>query len=130
MTAIKRNGAAGAGAGGQNLPFARSVEAGGFLFVSGQTAMENGEIIDGGIVAQTQKVIDNIRAILAESGYDLADVVKVNVWLDDPRDFWSFNGVFREHFSAAPPARSTVVSPLVVDAKIEIDVVAYRQPKA
>lgn len=124
---IKRNGAAGAGAGGQNLPFARSVEAGGFVFVSGQTAMENGELIDGGIVAQTHKVIENIRAALAEAGCSLSDVVKVNVWLDDPRDFWSFNGVFRQYFSDAPPARSTVASPMVIDAKIEMDVIAWRQ---
>lgn len=124
---IKRNGAAGAGAGGQNLPFARSVEAGGFVFVSGQTAMENGELIDGGIVAQTHKVIENIRAVLAEAGCSLSDVVKVNVWLDDPRDFWSFNGVFRQYFSDAPPARSTVASPMVIDAKIEMDVIAWRQ---
>lgn len=123
---IKRNGVAGAGAGGQPLPFARSVEAGGFVFVSGQTAMENGELIDGGIVAQTHQVIANIRAVLKESGCDLADVVKVNVWLDDPRDFWSFNGVFKEYFGAHPPARSTVASPLVIDAKIEMEVVAYR----
>lgn len=124
---IKRNGAGGAGAGGQNLPFARSVEAGGFVFVSGQTAMENGELIDGGIVAQTHKVIENIRSLLAEAGCDLSDVVKVNVWLDDPRDFWSFNGVFQQYFSDAPPARSTVASPMVIDAKIEMDVIAWRQ---
>ena len=123
---IKRNSAAGAGAGGQTLPFASSVEAGGFVFVSGQTAMENGELMDGGIVTQTHKVIANIRAALNEAGCDLADVVKVNVWLDDPRDFWSFNGVFKEYFGAHPPARSTVASPLVIDAKIEMEVVAYR----
>ena len=122
---IQRNGAAGAGAGGQNLPFARSVRAGGFVFVSGQTAQVNGELIDGGIVAQTRQTIENLRAILAESGCDLSDVVKVQVWLDDPRDFWSFNGVFKEYFSAHPPARSTVASPMVIDAKIEMDVVAW-----
>lgn len=127
MTVIKRNGAAGAGAGGQNLPFARSVEANGFIFVSGQTAMENGELIDGGIVAQTHKTIANIREILAESGCDLSDVVKINVWLDDPRDFWSFNGVFRQYFSDHPPARSTVGSPMVIDAKIEMEAIACKR---
>ena len=56
----------------------------------------------------------------------LADVVKVNVWLDDARDFSSFNAVFQKHFIDHPPARSTVQSPLMVDAKVEMDVIAYK----
>ncbi len=127
---IERFRLAGQGAGGQDLPFAKAVKAGGFLYVSGQTAMVNGELIDGGIVAQTRQVFENIRAILTDAGYGFEDVVKVNVWLDDPRDFWSFNGVFREYFQDFPPARSTVSTPMVIDAKIEIDVVAYQDPVA
>ncbi|UTW11310.1 RidA family protein [Marinobacterium rhizophilum] len=126
---IERFRLAGQGAGGQELPFAKATKAGGFLFVSGQVALENGEVVEGGIVTQTRKAIENVKAILEEAGYGLEDVVKVNAWLDDPRDFWSFNGVFKEYFQGHPPARSTVVSPLVVDAKVEIDVTAYRDPQ-
>lgn len=126
---IIRMAPAGTGAGGKKLPFSRAVEAGGFLYVSGQVAMDkSGEIIGGGIVPQTEQTIANISAILAEAGLDLSHVIKVNVWLDDPRDFWSFNRVFEQHFAAAPPARSTVASALMVDAKIEMDVVAFRPP--
>ncbi|WP_423062584.1 RidA family protein [Candidiatus Paracoxiella cheracis] len=125
---IKRFGSSGSsGAGGQKLPFSKAVQAGGFLYVSGQVAMdENGEIVSGGIVKQAHQAIENIKKILEEYGYTMKDVVKVNVWLDDERDFWSFNKVFAEHFGDNPPARSTVCSSLVVDAKIEIDVVAYK----
>lgn len=127
---IKRYGAEKSGAGGQNLPFARSVEAGGFLFVSGQVAMKDGEIITGGIVEQTHLAIQNVLAILKEAGYGPEHVVKCGVWLDDPRDFWSFNAVYKSYFGAHPPARSTVESHLMVDAKVEIDCIAYKPPGA
>jgi reactive intermediate/imine deaminase len=127
---IKRYGAGQKGAGGQPLPFARAVEAGGWLHVSGQVAMENGEIVRGGIVAESRKAIENLIAILKEAGYGLEDVVRVGVWLDDPRDFWSFNGVYAEYFGANPPARSCVQSHMMVDCKVEIDCVAYRSDRA
>lgn len=123
---ITRYGSGERGTGGQPLPFARAVEADGWLYVSGQVAMENGEIIPGGIVPQTHKAIANLTAILSEAGYSLADVVRVGVWLDDPRDFASFNRVYAEYFSAAPPARSCVQSHMMVDCKVEIDCVAYK----
>ena len=81
---IIRYGAGERGAGGQALPFARAVEADGWLHVSGQVAMEGGEIIAGGIVAQTHKTMENLIAILTEAGYGVEDVVRVGVWLDDP----------------------------------------------
>jgi reactive intermediate/imine deaminase len=124
---LKRYGAAGGtGTGGQHLPFARAVEAGGWLYVSGQTPMENGEVIEGGIIPQSHKAIRNLLAILAEAGYEPKDLVRCGVWLDDPRDFQSFNKVFAEYFGANPPARACVVSSMVVDCKVEIDCVAYR----
>ena len=122
---IKRLGTAGPGAGGQNLPFARAVAAGGFVFVSGQVAMKNGEIVPGGIISQTRQTVANLRAVLKEAGCEARHIVKINVWLDDPRDFWSFNRVFHEEFGEHPPARSTVASPLMVDAKIEMEAVAF-----
>lgn len=124
---LKRYGAGEQGAGKQGLPFARGVEADGWLFVSGQVAMENGEIIPGGIIAQTRKAIENMIVILKEAGYGVEDVVRVGVWLDDPRDFWTFNGVYAEYFGANPPARACVQSSMMVDCKVEVDCVAYKR---
>lgn len=113
-------------AGGQRRPFAKAVRAGDFVYVSGQVPTLNGEVVVGNIVAQTEQVITNIKDVLALADCTLADVVRVNVWLDDARDFSSFNAVFQKHFIDHPPARSTVQSPLMVDAKVEMDVIAYK----
>jgi reactive intermediate/imine deaminase len=125
---IKRYGAGEKGAGGQGLPFARAVEADGWLYVSGQVAMEQGEIIEGGIIPQTHKAIQNMLSILKEANYDVADIVRIGVWLDDPRDFWSFNKIFAGYFSQNPPARACVQSSMMVDCKVEVDCVAYKKP--
>lgn len=125
---IKRYGAEKSGAGGQNLPFARAVEADGWLYVSGQVPMKDGEIVGTGIVEQTHLTIKNVIAILEEAGYGLEHVVRVGVWLDDPRDFWSFNGVYKSYFSEHPPARACVQATMMVDCKVEIDCVAYKKP--
>ncbi|MDP2696866.1 RidA family protein [Thalassospira sp.] len=123
---ITRYGSGERGAGGQPLPFARATEANGWLYVSGQVAMENGEIIDGGIIAQSHKAIQNMLAILDEAGYDRSNIMRIGVWLDDPRDFWSFNKVFAEYFTDHPPARACVQSSMMVDCKVEVDCVAYK----
>jgi reactive intermediate/imine deaminase len=123
---IIRFEAAESQAGGQRRPFAKAVRAGDFVYVSGQVPTIDGEVVVGNIVAQTEQVIANIKDVLALADCTLADVVKVNVWLDDARDFSSFNAVFQKHFIDHPPARSTVQSPLMVDAKVEMDVIAYR----
>ena len=123
---ITRFDSADAAAGGTARPFSKAVRAGDFIFVSGQVPAREGEIIVGGIVEQTEQVMQNIIEVLALAGCTLADVVKVNIWLDDPRDFTSFNAVFKKYFEAAPPARSTVQSSLMVDAKIEMDVTAFK----
>ncbi len=125
---IKRYGAEKSGAGGQNLPFARAVESDGWLYVSGQVPMKDGEIVGTGIVEQTHLTIKNVVAILEEAGYGLEHVVRVGVWLDDPRDFWSFNGVYKSYFGEHPPARACVQSTMMVDCKVEIDCVAYKKP--
>lgn len=125
-TGITRFGEADPAAGGQRRPFSKAVRAGDFIYVSGQVPAENGEIIHGGIVAQSEKVMENIIAVLKLAGCGLEHVIKVNVWLDDPRDFSSFNGVFEKYFIDHPPARSTVQSALMVDAKVEMDVIAYK----
>lgn len=124
---IRRYGTGGKGAGGQLLPFARAVAADGWLFVSGQVAMEKGEIVPGGLIPETHKAIQNLIAILAEAGYGVEHVVRCGVWLDDPRDFWTFNRIYAGYFGDAPPARACVQSAMMVDCKIEIDCVAYKR---
>jgi len=115
------------GAGGQPLPFSSAVKAGPFVFVSGQVAMgENGEIVPGGIEAQTRQTLKNVEKALALAGCTLKDVVKSTVWLDDARDFWTFNRVYAEFFSDNKPARSTTQATLMIDAKVEIEVIAYK----
>ena len=123
---MKRYGTGTSGAGGQGLPFARAVEADGWLYVSGQVAMEDGEVIEGGIIPQSYKAINNMIAILGEADYGVNDIVRIGVWLDDPRDFWSFNKIFTEYFGENPPARACVQSSMMVDCKIEIDCIAYK----
>ncbi|MFE3837417.1 RidA family protein [Pseudogemmobacter sonorensis] len=113
-------------AGGQRRPFAKAVRAGDYVHVSGQVPTRDGEVIPGGITAQTEQVIENIKAVLALAGCGLEDVIKVTCWLDDARDFSSFNAVFEKHFGPNPPARSTVESRLMVDAKVEIDAIAWK----
>jgi reactive intermediate/imine deaminase len=124
---IKRYGTeGGTGMGGQHLPFARAVEADGWLYVSGQVPMVNGELVSGNIIDQSQQAIRNLLSILNEAGYGPEHVVRCGVWLEDPRDFASFNRVFKEHFGDHPPARACVVSSMVVDCKVEIDCVAFK----
>ena len=125
INGIDRFGSADLAAGGSDRPFAKAVKAGDYIYVSGQVPAVDGEIISGGIIAQTAQVMENIIEILRAAGCGLEHVIKVNCWLDDPRDFTSFNSVFKKYFSKHPPARSTVQSALMVDAKVEMDVIAY-----
>lgn len=125
---IKRHGLnQSKGSGQQALPFAKATEADGWLYVSGQTPMIDGEIIDGGIVPQAHQAIRNMIAICEDAGYSTGDIMRIGVWLDDPRDFWSFNKVFAEYFGEHPPARACVQSAMVVDCKVEVDCIAFRK---
>jgi reactive intermediate/imine deaminase len=124
---IERIGGARTGTGGQHLPFCQATVANGFVFVSGQVALgDDGEVIAGGIVAESHHCIKSIIAILEKAGCTLQDVVKVNVWLDDPRDFQAFNRVYAGYFQQALPARACVQSALMVDAKVEMEVIALQ----
>ena len=75
---------------------------------------------------RTRRTIKPAAAALALAGCTLQDVVKATVWLDDARDFWTFNRVYAEFFSENKPARSTTQATLMVDAKVEIEVIAYK----
>lgn len=114
-------------AAGMKLPFSKAIRAGDLVFVSGQMATDaSGQLIAGNMDAQARQVFRNIEAILAEAGCTMADVVKCTCWVDDPRDFTQFNAVFAEVFPNQPPARSTVISKLVLDGRLEVEAIAYR----
>ena len=88
MSDIKRYGAeGGVGQGRQHMPFSRAVEADGWLYVSGQVPMRDGELVGGTVTEQAHVAIGNVMAILAEAGYGPEHVVRCGVWLDDARDF-------------------------------------------
>lgn len=115
------------GMSAQGLPFSKAVRAGDTVYVSGQVAFDaNGNLVEGGIEDQTRQTMRNLEAVLKEAGCKLEDVIKVNVWLDDARDFGRFNNTYAEFFPNDAPARSTVESRLMIDAKIEIDCIAYK----
>jgi reactive intermediate/imine deaminase len=124
---VKHYGNKVTGQGDKGLPFSKAVRAGDFVFVSGQVAMdEKGVVVFGDIESQTRVTMDNVIKTLALADCELKDVIKATIWLDDVRDFWGFNKVYSEYFPENPPARATVRSELMVDAKIEIEVMAYK----
>lgn len=117
------------GPGGAVLPLSTAVETDGLVFVSGQLALVDGRV-EGDIAAQTERIFDAISAILENAGMGLDNVVKATVWLTDPGDFNAFNSVYAKRLPAPFPARSCVVSQLVLpNARVEIEVVASRQPR-
>ena len=109
-------------------PFAKAVRAGDFVFISGQLPMDtDGQLVPGSIEVQTRQVLENIRAALEETGCAMSDVVKTTCWLEDSRDFLGFNRVYAEFFGGdEPPARATVGSTLMLDARLEIEALAYK----
>ena len=113
--------------GGRKLSLSKAVLAGDFVYLTGQVPMQDGEVVaEGSIEEQTTMVLDSIRDTLGEAGCELSDVVKAMVWLRDRSDFAGFNSVYGEYFPEDPPARSAVVSELLVDTRVEIEVIAYR----
>ena len=113
--------------GGRNLSLSRAIRAGDFVFLTGQIPMSDGAPMTTGTVEdQTRAILEDIKATLAEAGCVLGDVVKAMVWLRDRADFPGFNQVYGEYFPDQPPTRSAVVSDLLVDVRVEIEVVAYR----
>jgi 2-iminobutanoate/2-iminopropanoate deaminase len=113
--------------GGRQLSLSRAIRAGDFVFLTGQVPMRDGTPMTADTVEeQTRAVLDDIRATLAEAGCDLSDVVKAMVWLRDRADFPGFNAVYAKYFPHQPPARSAVVSDLLVDVRVEVEVVAYK----
>ena len=112
---------------GRRLSLSRAVRAGDFVFLTGQVPMQNGAVMThGSIEDQTRVVLDDIMATLALAGCDRNDVVKSMVWLTSRDDFPGFNAIYAEYFPEQPPARSAIVNDLLVDVKVEIEVIAYK----
>ena len=108
-------------------PYSQAVKAGGFLFLSGQVALNpaTGKMVDGDVVAHTRQIMANLEAVLAAAGVSLADVVKTTIFLTDMGDFGAVNEVYGEYFTEDPPARSCVqVAALPMGVPIEIEMIA------
>jgi 2-iminobutanoate/2-iminopropanoate deaminase len=108
-------------------PYSQAIKANGFIFVSGQIAFDPAtqQIIDGDVAAQTDRVLQNLSAILTAAGSSLAQVVKTTVFLKYMDNFGAMNEVYARYFGEAPPARSTVAAAgLPRDVLVEIDVIA------
>ncbi len=112
---------------GRVLSLSQAIRAGDFVFLTGQIPMRDGvPMTDGSIQEQTRAVLDDITETLATADCTREDVVKAMVWLRERSDFPGFNEIYGEYFPVEPPTRSAVVSDLLVDAKVEVEVVAYR----
>ncbi len=108
-------------------PYSQAIRANGFLYVSGQVALDpkTGEFVGTDIQQQTERTLENIKGILEAAGSNLHHVVKTTVFLKDMNDFAAMNEAYAKFFSLAPPARSTVqVARLPKDALVEIEVIA------
>lgn len=108
-------------------PYSQAIKANGFIFASGQIPLDpaTGQLIEGDIRVQTERVLNNAQAVLEAAGSSLNRVVKTTVFLADMNDFAAMNEVYSTFFSATRPARSTVqAARLPRDVKVEIEVVA------
>ena len=114
--------------GGRKLSLSRAVRAGDFVFLTGQIPFKDEEpMTTGTIEEQTRVVLDLITATLADAGCTLSDIVKAMVWLRDREDFPGFNETYSASFPNDPPARSAVVNQLLVDVRVEIEVIAMAE---
>jgi 2-iminobutanoate/2-iminopropanoate deaminase len=108
-------------------PYSQAIKANGFVFVSGQVAIDpvTNTLLSGDIAFQTDRVLKNLRGILTAAGSSLDKVVRATVFLKNMNDFAAMNEVYGKYFTSAPPARSTVeVARLPKDVLVEIDVIA------
>jgi 2-iminobutanoate/2-iminopropanoate deaminase len=113
----------------QGAPYSQGIVAGDMVFVSGQLGIDpaRGQVVEGGIVPQTEQVMKNLAAILGEAGASLDDIVMTSIFLIDLQDFQAMNEVYAGHLSEPYPARATVqIAALPSGARIEMAVVARR----
>ena len=110
-------------------PYSQAVQAGQFLFASGQIPLDpkTGEMVSGSVEDQAACVLENVKGVLEGAGYSLQDVVKTTVFATDMANFAAVNGVYLRYFGENPPARSFVaVKALPKDAQVEIEFVAWK----
>ena len=110
-------------------PYSQAVEAGGFVFVSGQIPIDpkSGNVVQGDIKSQAKQVMENAKAILLAAGCGMPQVVKATIYLKDMADFAAVNEVYGGYFPSDPPARATVeVSRLPKDVAVEMDFTAWK----
>jgi len=108
-------------------PYSQAIKAGGFVFLSGQVALDpaTGQVVAGDVAEQTERVLKNLAAVLAAAGSSLEKAVKTTVFLKNMADFAAMNEVYGKFWKTAPPARSTVeAARLPKDVLVEIDVIA------
>ena len=108
-------------------PYSQAVVSNGFAFLSGQIPLDpaTGNLIDGDVAAQTERVLENLKALLHACGSSLERVVKTTVYLTDMREFSRMNEVYGRYFSENPPARATIqAARLPKDVRVEIDCIA------
>jgi len=108
-------------------PYSQAIKSNGFLFISGQVALDpkTGEFSGGDIRQQTERVLENLKGIVEAGGSHLSRAVKATVFLKDINDFAAMNETYGKYFSSAPPARTTIqVARLPKDALVEIDLIA------
>src|SRR5271163_2369756 len=117
-------------------PYSQAVKVGNLLYTSGQIPLDpaTGQIVAGGIAEQTTRVLENLKAVLAEAGLGFPQVVKTTVFLQDMNDFAAMNEIYAGYMAPAgvvPPARSTVqVARLPKDSLVEIELIAMETPQA
>ncbi len=110
-------------------PYSQAIKVNNMLYVSGQIALDpkTMEIVSGEVEAQTHQVMKNLQAVLNEADFELTDVVKTTIYIDDMNDFNRINDVYAKYFDTHRPARATVeVSRLPKDVKVEIDLIAVK----
>jgi 2-iminobutanoate/2-iminopropanoate deaminase len=108
-------------------PYSQAIRANGFVFISGQIPIDpvSGQLVEGGVAAQTHQVMENLSAILQAAGIGLGNVVKTTVFLTNLDDFSVFNQVYGEYVAEAKPARATVqVARLPREALVEVEAIA------
>ncbi|HVH44573.1 MAG TPA: RidA family protein [Labilithrix sp.] len=111
-------------------PYSQAIDAGDLVFLSGQVPIDpkTGELVQGDIGVQTDRVLDNLSAVLEAAGCSFSDVVKTTIYLTDLADFQAVNATYGKRFASAPPARATVqVAALPKGARVEIDAIARKR---